>query len=89
VPTQSLYLLNSDHIRQRGEELAETLLAADGDDSERIERLWLRVLSRPVTATEKDDAFTFLQSSRAAGEVTAWTELARALFGTNEFLLRQ
>jgi hypothetical protein len=89
VPTQSLYLLNADHIRQRGEELAKTLLVADSDDTERVERLWLRVLSRPVTAAEKDDAIAFLHPSRAAGEVTAWTELARALFGTNEFLLRQ
>lgn len=88
VPTQSLYLLNADDIRQRGEELAKGLLAKEGNDAERVERLWLRVLSRPVTAAEKDDAIAFLQSSRAAGEVHAWTELARALFGSNEFLLR-
>ena len=88
VPTQSLYLLNADHVRQRGAELAKVLLATEGGDAERIERLWLRVLSRPVTAAEKDDAIAFLQSSRAAGEAHAWTELARALFGANEFLLR-
>lgn len=88
VPTQSLYLLNADHIRQRGEELAKALIAIDGSDAERVERLWLRVLSRPVTAAEKDDALAFLQSSRVAGEAHAWTELTRALFGTNEFLLR-
>jgi hypothetical protein len=88
VPTQSLYLLNSEPIRERGEELAKVLLAEENGDAGRIERLWLRVLSRPVTAAEQDDALTFLESSRAAGEVPAWTELARALFGTNEFLLR-
>ena len=88
VPTQSLYLLNADHIRQRGEELAKALLAMDGSDAERVERLWLRVLSRPVTSAEQVDAIAFLHSSRAAGESHAWAELARALFGTNEFLLR-
>lgn len=88
VPTQSLYLLNADHVRQRGEELAKVLLAAEGGDADRIERLWLRVLSRPITAAEKDDALAFLQSARVMGEVPAWTELARALFGTNEFILR-
>jgi hypothetical protein len=88
VPTQSLYLLNSEPIRERGEELAKVLLAEENGDAGRIERLWLRVLSRPVTAAEQDDALTFLESSRAAGEVPAWTEMARALFGTNEFLLR-
>ncbi len=88
VPTQSLYLLNADLIRQRGEDLAKALLATSGSDSDRIGRLWLRVLNRPVTTAEREDALAFLQASRAAGEEHAWTELARTLFGTNEFLLR-
>jgi hypothetical protein len=88
VPTQSLYLLNADLIRERGEDLAKTLLAIQEDDSARLARLWLRVLNRPITAAEREDALTFLQASKAAGETPAWTVLARALFGTNEFLLR-
>ena len=88
VPTQSLYLLNADLIRERGEDLAKMLLAIQEDDSARLARLWLRVLNRPITAAEREDALTFLQASKAAGETPAWTELARALFGTNEFLLR-
>jgi hypothetical protein len=88
VPTQSLYLLNADLIRERGEDLAKTLLAIQDDDSARLARLWLRVLNRPITAAEREDALAFLQTAKAAGETPAWTELARALFGTNEFLLR-
>ena len=88
VPTQSLYLLNADLIRERGEDLAKTLLANKEDDAARLARLWLRVLNRPITAAERQDALAFLQASKAAGEPQAWTELARALFGTNEFLLR-
>jgi hypothetical protein len=88
VPTQSLYLLNADLIRERGEDLAKMLLAIQENDSARLARLWLRVLNRPITAPEREDALTFLQTSKAAGETQAWTELARALFGTNEFLLR-
>jgi len=87
VPTQSLYLLNADLIRERGEDLAKTLLAIQEDDPARIARLWLRVLNRPITSAEREDAMAFLQASKAAGETQAWTELARALFGTNEFLL--
>jgi hypothetical protein len=45
-------------------------------------------LNRPITAAEHEDALAFLHASRAAGETQAWTELARALFSTNEFLLR-
>ena len=88
VPTQSLYLLNADLIRERGEDLAKMLLAIQEDDSARLARLWLRVLNRPITAAEREDALAFLKASRADGEPPAWTELARALFGTNEFLLR-
>ncbi len=88
VPTQSLYLLNADLIRERGEDLAKTLLAIQENDAARLARLWLRVLNRLITAAEREDALAFLQTSKAAGETQAWTELARALFGTNEFLLR-
>jgi hypothetical protein len=88
VPTQSLYLLNADLIRERGEDLAKALLSIDEDDAARLARLWLRVLNRPITAAEREDALAFLQASKAAGETPAWTELSRALFGTNEFLLR-
>jgi hypothetical protein len=88
VPTQSLYLLNADLIRERGEDLAKALLDIQEDDADRLARLWLRVLNRPITAAEHEDALAFLQASKAAGETPAWTELARALFGTNEFLLR-
>lgn len=89
VPTQSLYLLNADLIRQRAADLAGDLLACDGTDTARIERLWLRVLNRPVTEAEKADALVFLKDTGVVASASAaWTELARALFGTNEFLLR-
>lgn len=88
VPTQSLYLLNASLLSQRGAELASDLLGFTGSNSERLQRLWLRVLGRPITTAEGEDALAFLKASRAAGEAHAWAELVRALFGTNEFLLR-
>jgi hypothetical protein len=88
VPTQSLYLLNADLLRDRGRDLAGALLDSYDSDDDRIARLWLRVLNRPVTASEREDALAFLRQSRAVGEAHAWTELARAMFGTNEFLIR-
>jgi hypothetical protein len=87
VPTQSLYLLNADLIRDRGRDLAWTLLDSYDSDADRIARLWLRVLNRPVTSAEREEALVFLRQSRVVGEAHAWTELARALFGTNEFLI--
>ena len=82
----------ADLIRQRAADLAGDLLMTEDPDDRRIGRLWLRVLSRPATPEERDEALAFLKDSRAGAEsgeaLSAWTELARALFGTNEFLLR-
>ena len=89
VPTQSLYLLNADLIRQRAADLAGDLLKVGDSDEARLGRLWLRVLNRPVTAAEREDGLAFLAEARTGrDDLAAWTELARALFGTNEFLLR-
>lgn len=88
VPTQALYLLNATLIRDRSEDIAKTLLAASSNNENRVERLWLRILNRPVTAAEREDALTFLNSAGTTEDVPAWTELARALFSTNEFLIR-
>jgi len=89
VPTQSLYLLNADLIRQRAAGLAGDLMKTADPESRRLERLWLRVLNRPITSTEQEEARAFLSEARAGGDdLAAWTELGRALFGTNEFLLR-
>jgi hypothetical protein len=89
VPTQSLYLLNADLIRQRAADLADELLKAPDSDETRIGRLWRRVLNRPATDREQQDALAFLAGTRTGhDDLAAWTELARALFGTNEFLLR-
>ena len=89
VPTQSLYLLNADLIRQRAADLADDLLKAPDSDETRIGRLWRRVLNRPATDREQQDALAFLAGTRTGhDDLAAWTELARALFGTNEFLLR-
>jgi hypothetical protein len=75
VPTQSLYLLNAEFLGQLGSHLAKQLSARE------LDRLWLRILNRPITSAERDEAEAFIQSGSTA-------DLARALFGTNEFLLR-
>ncbi|MBU6178933.1 MAG: DUF1553 domain-containing protein [Verrucomicrobia bacterium] len=89
VPTQSLYLLNADLIRQRAADLADDLLKTRESDEERVGRLWRRVLNRPVTDVEREDALAFLAETRVGrDDLAAWTELGRALFGTSEFLMR-
>jgi hypothetical protein len=85
VPTQALFLLNSDMLRSRATELATQLTQAETHTGARLEALWLRVLSRPITTAERDDANAFIHK---LPDDKAWIELSHALLSSNEFLLR-
>ena len=62
------------------------------DTGARLESLWLRVLNRPITSSERKDALVLLDSVRFTSakdiELAAWIELSHALLSSNEFLLR-
>ncbi|GEP45104.1 PSD1 and planctomycete cytochrome C domain-containing protein [Brevifollis gellanilyticus] len=85
VPTQALFLINSDMLRSRATELAKDLCESTPNAGARLEALWLRVLNRPITSTERDEANQFIHSLTAE---SAWIELSHALLSSNEFLLR-
>ncbi len=85
VPTQALFLLNSDMLRARATEIAKQLTQTESNAGARLEALWLRVLNRPITSTERDEAHQLIESLPAD---KAWIELSHALLSSNEFLLR-
>ncbi len=85
VPTQALFLLNSDMLRARATELAQQLTQTESNSGARLEALWLRVLNRPITSAERDEANLLIESIPAD---KAWVELSHALLSSNEFLLR-
>jgi len=85
VPTQALFLLNSDMLRARATDLAQHLTQTESNVGARLEALWLRVLNRPITSTERDEANQLIESLPAD---KAWIELSHALLSSNEFLLR-
>ena len=85
VPTQALFLLNSDTVRARATEVATRLAETEANTSARLEALWLRILSRPITSVEREDAANFLESLPAE---KAWIELSHALLASNEFMIR-
>jgi hypothetical protein len=98
VPTQSLYLLNADQVRKRAVALARLVAEEAADDRARIKALWRRVLNRPVTPAESDEAIAFLaaldeagasEKDSAARERLKWTELCHGLLASNEFLFRR
>ena len=98
VPTQSLYLLNSDQVRRRAAALARSLLACGPDDQARLGSLWDRVLNRPISPEEREEAISFLAGlepllastiDSASLENLKWTELCHGLLASNEFLFRR
>ena len=97
VPTQSLFLLSNDLLRKRATTLADKLIAAEPNELARLETLWLRVLNRPITSTEREEAAAFLGlvepliktvKGRPALDSIKWRELCHSLLASNEFVFR-
>ena len=97
VPTQSLFLLSNDLLRKRATKLADHFIAAEPNEMARLEALWLRVLNRPITSNEREDATAFLGNvepliktvkGRPALESIKWRELCHSLLASNEFVFR-
>ena len=87
VPTQALFLLNNGLIRKQATTLANKLIADEKNDSARLDVLWLRVLNRPITASERNDAIAFL-GKLTISEPARWMELCHSLLASNEFVFR-
>ena len=91
VPTQSLFLLGNEMMRQRAQALAKLLLSSEADDETRLQRLWHRALNRSIKADERGQALSFLQGLRDSGsrqDLLPWTELCHSLLASNEFVFR-
>jgi hypothetical protein len=97
VPTQSLFLLSNELLRKRATKLADHFIATEPNEMARLEALWLRVLNRPITSTEREDATAFLGNvepliktvkGRPALDSIKWRELCHSLLASNEFVFR-
>jgi hypothetical protein len=96
VPTQTLFLMNNSAFRKRAKSLIDRLFVESKTHDERLEQLWLRVLSRPITSSERHHARTFLKETqslnttdnKAISESVAWQELCHSLLASNHFVFR-
>ena len=75
--------MNSANVKKHAAALSARM-DREGDESQRLELLWLTLLNRPITETEQAETIDFLKE---AGE-NGWTELCHALLASNEFLMR-
>jgi hypothetical protein len=83
VPNQALTLLNNRGVKEMAGRLAEVLLKeTNGSNGAVVERAWVRVYGRKVSAEEKGRVVEFLEG-RGKGGVE---EMCLALFNTNEFI---
>lgn len=89
IPTQALFLTNSEFIHERSDAAAERLLAdPDKSDSARIELAFRQAIGRPPTSSEASLALNFLRESGDAesrDESSAWAAFQRALFASVDF----
>ena len=88
MPTQMLFMSNSDFVHARSAEAASELLQLKlKDDEARVEAAFRRTLSRGVSEEEMLIALKYLNPGNGAGEAQAdvWAGLQRALFGSIDF----
>jgi hypothetical protein len=99
VPTQALFLMNSQFVREQANHAAEKLLKSVGaGEQERITRIYREVLGRAPTADELKRSAEYLKAAAAAASAetgattaddkAAWSHLYQALFATAEFRYR-
>lgn len=84
VPTQALFLLNSQDVKTHARRLAQRVSSTSSQLETQLETLWSLTLNRPITKVELADAIHFVDSGGSDGLV----ELAHALIASNEFLMR-
>ena len=93
IPTQALFLTNSDFVHRHAVEAASELLQILAEsDAARVELAFRRALGRTPTSEERAITMKFLQDS---GETTdsddadAWAALQRSLFASIDFRFLQ
>ncbi len=96
VPTQALYLMNSDFVHKRSGSLVAQILKREDHQAARLQRLFQSTLGRAATESELASAAQFLSEylralesgTQEAGsaEAFAWSAYARTILTRNEFL---
>ncbi|QEF96216.1 Planctomycete cytochrome C [Stieleria maiorica] len=96
LPTQSLFLINSQFVVQQSRELARCVLDKDlHRDGDRVNAIFAAVLGRDPGPNEREQSLAYVRATEttlAAGvedqqqrRLHAWASLAQALMTTNEF----
>jgi cytochrome c553 len=91
VPQQALYLMNSPFVVEQAQRLMKRPeISGVADSTERVQRLYTILFSRPASAEEISLSRQFLELKASAGDgpnkLNPWERFAQALLMTNEFV---
>ena len=89
VAPQALFMMNSDFVAERAQNVTRELLENPTlDASGRVRTLYLKILNRQATAQEVDSSLSYIDTFQKRGSVAAdaWTSLGRILLASNEYI---
>jgi Protein of unknown function (DUF1553) len=89
VAPQALFMMNSDFVTERAQNLTKQILDNPSlDQAGRVRTLYLRVLNRQATPQETDGALSYVEGFQKRGTslVDAWTSFGRILLASNEYI---
>lgn len=89
VPTQALFMMNSELVVDHSLRTARRLMQLTKDDSSRIETAYQLILAREPSEEERDDATAFIRDFPASdsknAELSALAAFCQTLFASAEF----
>ena len=88
LPTQALYLMNSEFVMEESEKAARRLLRENpaATEEDLLNQAWLRTLARLPDESERTMALDFLQQpENAVKPSAAWARLFHSLFASIDF----
>jgi len=89
VAPQALFMMNSTFVADRSSAVSsEVMKLAQLTPSQRVDRMYLRILNRSAEAAELDAALTYIKAFEQRGhtEAEAWQSYCQALMASNAFI---
>ena len=89
VPTQSLFLMNSEFVQQQSRDTAARVMESSSDDKERMRYAWLLCLGRNPESAEVEETLQFLTQMSVPSDpeqnVASWSVVCQSLLASAEF----
>ncbi|MEX2261835.1 MAG: PSD1 and planctomycete cytochrome C domain-containing protein [Bryobacteraceae bacterium] len=90
VAPQALFMMNSEFLTERTNNLTRSLLGRELSDAQRLESAYLRILNRKPAGGEVDAGLTYIagftSKFRDQDREAAWQSFCRILMASNDFI---